>query len=49
MLKETLEEYPLIKEETRENYMRLKYGILNEIKRFESEEEYEEYYKDRGR
>ena len=44
VLFEIFEKYPLIKEQIRENYMRLKFGVLNRVNRFEIEEEYKGFY-----
>ena len=37
----------LIKEQIRENYMRLKNGVLNRVNRLETEEEYKEFYENK--
>lgn len=38
------DKYPLIKKSNRDNYSRLKYGVLNNINRFGSWEEYQKFY-----
>lgn len=44
VLLEVFDKYPLIKGHIRENFMRLKYGVLNGVNRFETEEGYKEFY-----
>lgn len=38
------DKYPLIKKSNRDNYSRLKYGVLNKIYRFDNIEEYQNFY-----
>lgn len=47
VLFEVFGEYPLLKEQIRENYMRLKYGILNRVNRLETEGEFKEFYENK--
>lgn len=49
VISEILGEYPLIKEEIRENYMRLKWGVEKRINRFDTIEEYNKFNGDKRR